>query len=95
MRLIDADKADVNFINMAFKEFCAWCHERACDGCWSSDTAKMCCLVIATIQDLAFWKRESIWRRVNKELKIEELYVKPTDAMRKELMKRCGMEDKT
>ena len=71
---------------MTFKEFCTWCHERACDGCWSGDTAKMCCLVIATIQDLAFWKRESIWRRVNKELKIEELYVKPTDAMREELL---------
>lgn len=70
---------------MTFKEFCTWCHERACDGYWSSGTAIVCCQLIVHIRKKPFWKREKVWRKVNADLKVEEKYVKPTDAKIKEL----------
>lgn len=33
---------------MTFKEFDAWCYERACDGHWSFGTFRFCLDVIKT-----------------------------------------------
>lgn len=71
---------------MTFKEFCDWCNMRACDGFWNADIAIICCDIGATMLKVPFWKREKMWRRVNEEMKIEELYVKPTDAKIKEFL---------
>ena len=64
---------------MTYNEFCDWCNLRACDGYWSADIAKICCHIIVTMRKVPFWKREKIWRRVYKELEIEEVCVKPTN----------------
>lgn len=47
---------------MKFKEFSAWCNERACDGCWGMMEAMICCNVCSDIYKLPFWKREKYWR---------------------------------
>lgn len=70
---------------MTFREFCDWCNVRACDGFWSSGTAIVCCRLVVHIRKKPFWKREKVWRKVNADLKVEEKYVKPTDAKIKEL----------
>ena len=49
---------------MKYKQFRAWCNDRACDGCWSSGTAIYCLNIINTIENLPFWKRERKWRSV-------------------------------
>ena len=49
---------------MTFKEFNGWCNNRACDGCWSSDTAIYCIELVRKINALPFWKREKAWNEV-------------------------------
>ena len=46
---------------MTFKEFKAWCNDRACDGCWSKETAIYCIAVIRNIEIQPFWKRKRAW----------------------------------
>lgn len=43
---------------MTFKEFTAWCNERACDGRWGMVEAMVCIDLMAEIRKLSFWKRE-------------------------------------
>lgn len=45
---------------MTFKEFTAWCNERACDGRWGMVEAMVCIDLMAEIRKLSFWKREKI-----------------------------------
>lgn len=49
---------------MTYKEFVAWCNERACDGCWSANTAIYCIEVMEKINALPFWKRKKEWLKV-------------------------------
>lgn len=52
---------------MTFKEFKAWCNDRAADGCWSMMTALFCIDVINDIKKIPFWKRERIWKEMYEE----------------------------
>lgn len=47
---------------MKFKEFVAWCNERACDGCWGMNTAVSCIEVMNEVRKQPFWKREKVWQ---------------------------------
>jgi hypothetical protein len=47
---------------MTFKEFVAWCNERACDGCWGYLTAMQCIEVLRDVRTYPFWKREKYWK---------------------------------
>lgn len=49
---------------MTYKEFVSWCNERACDGCWSMETAIYCIKIINIIDALPFWKRKKAWLEV-------------------------------
>lgn len=49
---------------MTFKEFTAWCNERACDGRWGMVEAMVCIDLMAEIRKLSFWKREKFWREL-------------------------------
>lgn len=71
---------------MKHKEFLAWCNERACDGRWGYDCARLCCAVAEDITKAPFWQRERIWRTLNKILDIEGLYVEPTNVKIKEFL---------
>lgn len=46
---------------MKFKEFSAWCNERACDGCWGMTEAIICTNLCSDIYKFPFWKREKYW----------------------------------
>lgn len=46
---------------MTLKEFKAWCNQRACDGCWSMETAMLCIHIVKEIEKLPFWKRKKAW----------------------------------
>ena len=46
---------------MTFKEFNEWCNCRACDGCWSANTATYCTAICRKINALPFWKRKKAW----------------------------------
>ena len=52
---------------MKFKEFVNWCNDRACDGCWSMNTALFCIGTIDRARKKPFWKREKEWQRINRE----------------------------
>lgn len=60
---------------MKYKEFVAWCNERACDGQWSGQMALVCTHIIADIRMLPFWKREKAWQNVNCKYQIERNFV--------------------
>lgn len=62
---------------MTFKEFAAWCNERACDGCWGMATAITCCELVSNIYKLRRRHREKAWAEINKQEHIVENIVKP------------------
>jgi hypothetical protein len=70
---------------MTFKEFSAWCNERAADGCWGLNTAKICIKIIDKVQKERFWRREKAWQAINDELQIEKLIVIPINKKIKEI----------
>lgn len=67
---------------MTYKEFRAWCNERACDGCWGIREAMICCGILAKINRLPFWKRKKAWNECKDEL--EELIIAPINQRIKE-----------
>jgi len=69
---------------MKYKEFSAWCTDRAADGCWAKDIAIYCLRLCGYIDSFAFWKREKIWRK-EYEAKIVNTIIEPLDKMRIEM----------
>lgn len=50
---------------MRFKEFVAWCNERACDGYWGMMQAITCIDILEQIRKKPFWRREkNLERRI-------------------------------
>lgn len=47
---------------MTFKQFEAWCNQRACDGCWGMLDAMVCIDIIGKVRKQRFWKREKFWQ---------------------------------
>ena len=47
---------------MTFKQFEAWCNQRACDGCWGMLEAMTCIDIIGKVREKRFWKREKFWQ---------------------------------
>jgi hypothetical protein len=72
---------------MTFKEFKAWCNERACDGCWSYFTAIFCMDIVKEVNRKPFWRREKFWQVFNFEYEIEGTIVKPINEKIEALMK--------
>ena len=70
--------------NMSFKEFRAWCNDRACDGCWKMLTAMACIDLLEKIQRVPFWKREKTWQHEYKDQVLKEI-INPIEAKIKEL----------
>ncbi|MBR5460661.1 MAG: hypothetical protein IKV53_07295 [Clostridia bacterium] len=62
---------------MKFKEFKAWCNERACDGCWGMVSATICLNIVTEISRLPFWKRKKRWNEVKDW--VVELIILPTN----------------
>lgn len=72
---------------MTYKEFCAWCNERTCDGFWGFDTVVTCINIIKEIEVYPFWRKEKAWRKINEERKIVENYIEPTNKKIQEFLK--------
>ena len=62
---------------MKFKEFVAWCNERACDGAWGIRTGVACMEIMRQVNLRPFWAREKEWQRMNHDFEIEKLIVQP------------------
>ena len=60
---------------MKYKEFVAWCNDRACDGCWSMATAIYCLEIGRKINALPFWKREKSWQEISEVVEREIISV--------------------
>lgn len=58
---------------MTFKEFTAWCNERACDGRWGMLTAMACIDLMAEVRKIPFWKRERFWKSQYEKQVLEEI----------------------
>ena len=69
---------------MTFKQFVAWCNERACDGCWGMNTAIACIATIQEVRKEKFWRRRRRWAELGPE--ICERFVDPTNELIKERM---------
>ena len=63
---------------MTFKEFVAWCNQRACDGNWSMGTAMTCIGIVQEVRSHWFWMRELYWRKTYQEA-VLKCYVNPTE----------------
>lgn len=70
---------------MKFKEFVEWCNKRACDGCWSRQTAIICIDIMRDVREKPFWKRESRWQELDREYHIISGIVNPINAKIKEI----------
>ena len=70
---------------MKFKEFAKWCNERAADGFWSMDVAKVCVSLCEGIYSLPFWKREKVWRQSEKFM--VKCVVEPTNLYIEKIVK--------
>lgn len=68
---------------MTFKQFVAWCNERACDGRWGMLEAVACIDIVKTVRKERFLKREKIWKS-NYEKKVLDEIVNPIETMIKE-----------
>lgn len=71
---------------MKYKEFVAWCNERACDGCWGMLESMTCIWVMEEVRKAPFWRREKVWRE-QWETKVVNEIVEPTNQKIREL---CG-----
>ena len=69
---------------MKFKEFDAWCNQRACDGCWGMLTAMVCIDLIEKMRNVPFWKREKVWKEKYEQQVMDEI-VNPIGEKMKEL----------
>ena len=58
---------------MKYKEFVAWCNERACDGMWGMLTALKCIDVMKRVNGKPSWKREKAWQKFDAEQKITNI----------------------
>lgn len=69
---------------MTFKQFDAWCNERACDGCWGMLEAMVCIDLIGKMRKIPFWKREKVWREKYEKQALDEI-VNPIEEKIKEV----------
>lgn len=69
---------------MKYKEFRAWCNQRAADGCWGMQTAMFCVWVADEIRKIPFWKREKVWKEKYEEEIIRDV-VEPIEKKIKEV----------
>lgn len=60
---------------MTYKEFNEWCNRRACDGCWSANTAIYCMAICRRINALPFWERKRAWDEVKDFIEKEVVQV--------------------
>lgn len=58
---------------ISFKKFSDWCNDRACDGCWSLNTAKICLNIYDEVKKIPFWKRKKIWKRDYEEFVLNQI----------------------
>lgn len=73
---------------MTYKQFRAWCNDRACDGQWGINTAMACISIMDSVESVKapgfhlFRKRanneakEKMWQKLNSEWEIEEIFCK-------------------
>lgn len=47
---------------MTYKKFRGWCNKRACDGCWSMNTASTCIQILDYMKTVPFWKRGKVFK---------------------------------
>ena len=59
---------------MTYKQFVAWCNERACDGQLSINTAIACAGIMDMIKSVPFRKRNKTWQKFNAEWQIEKIF---------------------
>jgi hypothetical protein len=65
---------------MSFKQFVAWCNDRASDGCWGMTTAVICIDIISQMRNTPFWKRKKRWEtEFNFNNALYKDVVKPTE----------------
>lgn len=60
---------------MKFKEFVSWCNQRACDGCWSLNTAITCINIVNAVREEPFWRRGKVWKRDFEWFVVDEIVV--------------------
>ena len=70
---------------MTFKEFEAWCNQRACDGCWGMLDAMVCIDIIEKVRKQRFWKREKFWQEKYSDDVMEQI-VSPIERKIEEVM---------
>lgn len=58
---------------MTYKEYLAWCNDRACDGCWSLQVAVVCCDIAKRILRVPWWRRKKEWLKIKDEIDIEKV----------------------
>lgn len=48
---------------MTFKEFIAWCNDRACDGTWNLIEAMVAIDIVEDVRKNRPWRREKYWKK--------------------------------
>lgn len=75
---------------MTFKEFVAWCNERACDGCWGLIEATLCIDIVQDVRRKPFWRREKYWHETHEEQVVHQIVYPTNQKIRKLFGKIIG-----
>lgn len=62
---------------MTYKQFKAWCNDRACDGMWGVNEFMACRGIMEHINQKAFWKQEKEWQICNRDSCVEKEIIVP------------------
>jgi len=69
---------------MTFMDFDKWCNDRACDGCWSMNTAIACINIVDKYNKIWFkWRREQIWNKSEDKIIAEQIVTEINQKIKK------------
>ena len=77
---------------MKFKEFIAWCHDRACDGFWSRREVLEVLDILDDVRKKLPWRREKYWKKKH-ESRVMQRIVIPTNKRIEEFYERSKTND--
>ena len=60
---------------MTFKEFMAWCNDRACDGLWSLREVMEVLDIVSDVMKTMPWRREKYWKKYYESRVMQQIVI--------------------
>ena len=60
---------------MTFKQFMAWCSDRACDGLWSLREVMEVLDIVSDVMKTRPWRREKYWKKYYESRVMQQIVI--------------------